>query len=476
MIQDIFPSRLKNEYRNYEMRDEDFLLFFNKDGKILLGRKEGKAIFPTGLVFKKFENQSIAVIETEKNGAEISDGRIVYLFSIDDKRFFLMLKDSNSDSEDDKSFVEDSLINSEGYAYYTVREVRDQFTGKEVYAVFTAYHLWRWYSDNLFCGRCGTKLELSDKERALRCPECGNIIYPRINPAVIVGVIKDDSLLITKYRTGYQHNALVAGFTEIGETLEETVAREVMEETGVRVKNIRYYKSQPWGMAQDMLVGFFCEADGDGEIHMDKDELKYAEWVKKEDIVLQPNNFSLTNEMMKVFKGIVIETERLYLRKMNMNDFDSLYAVLADSEIMKHYPYNFDEGRVRDWIERNMKRYENDGFGLWAVCLKDTGEMIGDCGLTLQNIDGIMLPEIGYHIRRDCQRKGYARETAAAVRDWAFQNTSYPALYSYCKYTNEPSYKTAQSIGMHFEKEYPDEANEITHVSVIRREDIIRGI
>ena len=167
-----------------------------------------------------------------------------------------------------------------------------------------------------------------------------------------------------------------------------------------------------------------------------------------------------------------IETERLYLREMDESDFDALYKVLADREIMKHYPYAFDEDRVREWISRNMKRYEDFGFGLWAVCLKDTGEMIGDCGLTLQNIEGEMLPEIGYHIRADQQKKGYAREAAAAVRDWAFANTDYPALYSYCKYSNVPSYKTAESIGMHMEKEYPDEANEITHVSVIRREDL----
>jgi len=157
----------------------------------------------------------------------------------------------------------------------------------------------------------------------------------------------------------------------------------------------------------------------------------------------------------------ILETERLFLREMTMGDFDALYAVLSDPEIMQHYPYSFDEERVRSWIERNMKRYTDDGFGLWAVCLKDTGEMIGDCG-----------PEIGYHIRRDQQRKGYAKEAAMAVRDWAFGNTEYPALYSYCKYTNVGSFKTAESIGMHFEKEYEDEANKITHVSVIRREDL----
>lgn len=168
----------------------------------------------------------------------------------------------------------------------------------------------------------------------------------------------------------------------------------------------------------------------------------------------------------------ILETERLFLREMSMDDFDALYKVLADREIMQHYPYIFDEERVRSWIERNMNRYKDNGFGLWAVCLKETGEMIGDCGLTLQNIEGEMLPEIGYHIRRDMQRKGYAKEAAMAVRDWAFSNTSYPALYSYCKYTNEGSFKTAESIGMKFCKEYPDEANGITHVSVIRREDL----
>ncbi len=167
----------------------------------------------------------------------------------------------------------------------------------------------------------------------------------------------------------------------------------------------------------------------------------------------------------------ILETERLYLREMTMDDFESLYKVLADPSIMQHYPYTFDEERVRGWIERNIRRYSEDGFGLWAVCIKDSGEMIGDCGLTLQNIDGSMLPEIGYHIRADQQRKGYAKEAAAAVRDWAFQNTEYEALYSYCKYTNVGSFKTAESIGMHFLKEYPEEANTITHVSVIYRKE-----
>ena len=106
----------------------------------------------------------------------------------------------------------------------------------------------------------------------------------------------------------------------------------------------------------------------------------------------------------------MMETQRLLLREMNPDDFQALFRVLGDPETMWHYPYTFDGQHVRDWIERNMNRYRKDGFGLWAVCLKDTGEVIGDCGLTLQNINGETLPEIGFHIRRDCQRKGYAKE------------------------------------------------------------------
>ena len=272
MIQDIFPSKLYNEYKNVEMRREDNLLIFDKEGRILLGKENEKMLF--------------------LKGEDYSGKDVVYLFSLDEKSFFLLRGISD--------------FKKDGFEYYSVRDVRDIFDGPEVYAAFTAYHLWKWYSDNVYCGKCSHALDIDEKERALRCPECGNVIYPRINPAVIVGVLKDDTILITKYKRGYGHSALVAGFTEIGETLEETVKREVMEETGVSVKNIRYYKSQPWGMAQDILIGFFCEADGDGTIHMDENELKYAEWVKREDVVLQPNNLSLTNEMMKLFKDNLI--------------------------------------------------------------------------------------------------------------------------------------------------------------------------
>lgn len=170
---------------------------------------------------------------------------------------------------------------------------------------------------------------------------------------------------------------------------------------------------------------------------------------------------------------MVIETERLVLREMTENDFEALHKVLSDSDTMQHYPYKFDENRVRSWIARNTERYRIFGFGLWAVCLKETGEVIGDCGLTMQLIDGEIKPEIGYHIRSDKQRNGFAKEAAIAVRDWTFNNTPFNVIYSYMKHTNVPSAKTAVAYGCKQTDEFKDDVNEITKVFAITREEWI---
>ena len=173
---------------------------------------------------------------------------------------------------------------------------------------------------------------------------------------------------------------------------------------------------------------------------------------------------------------MVIETERLILREMTENDFEALHKVLADSDTMQHYPYEFDENRVRNWIARNTERYRIFGFGLWAVCLKETGEVIGDCGLTMQLIGGEIKPEIGYHIRADKQRNGFAKEASIAVRDWTFNNTPFNVIYSYMKHTNEPSAKTAVAYGCKLTDEFNDDVNEITKVFAISRDEWINPI
>ena len=138
-----------------------------------------------------------------------------------------------------------------------------------------------------------------------------------------------------------------------------------------------------------------------------------------------------------------LETERLILRQLTMNDFEALHEILSDPETMRHYPAPFNKEKTKNWIHWNLDNYRRYGFGLWAVVLKRTGQFIGDCGLTLQNIDGETLPEIGYHIHKSYRQRGYGSEAAGAVRDWAFENTAYDALYSYMKYTNIASYSTA---------------------------------
>ncbi|MBR0411634.1 MAG: NAD(+) diphosphatase [Eubacterium sp.] len=269
MIQDIMPRIFHNDYSPKEPEKDDIVFVF-RHGKILAQLQEnGKVVFPTAEAFSE---------------------KLQYLFRIDDRSFFLYTGESRGEGD---SFCLHSLR--------TLRRARP----KEVcFAAMTAWHLYVWYRDNRFCGRCGGATVHDEQERMLSCPACGNRIYPRINPAVIVGVTDGDRIMMTRY-AGREHkgNALIAGFCEIGETVEETVRREVMEEVGLHVKNIRYYKSQPWGFAGDLLMGFFCEVDGRPLVHMDTNELESARWVARGEIGDEPAHVSLTADMIMHFKN-----------------------------------------------------------------------------------------------------------------------------------------------------------------------------
>nr|WP_243150621.1 GNAT family N-acetyltransferase [Clostridium butyricum] len=180
----------------------------------------------------------------------------------------------------------------------------------------------------------------------------------------------------------------------------------------------------------------------------------------------KPINYNLWRS-----KIVIIEINRLILREYTLDDFDNLYEIVSDPETMRHYPKPFDEERTRGWIEWNLENYKNYGFGLWIVTLKETGEFIGDCGISIQNIDGELLPEIGYHIHKKYWRRGFGSEAARAVRDWAFENTDYNCIYSYMKYTNVGSYSTAIANGMRKVKEYQDEKNKISYAYAITRDE-----
>ncbi len=173
---------------------------------------------------------------------------------------------------------------------------------------------------------------------------------------------------------------------------------------------------------------------------------------------------------------MMIETERLILQEYTPDDDHSVCEILSDPETMAHDPAPSDETRTRCRIGLNPDHCARYGFGLWAFILKETVEFIGDCGLTLQSIDGERLPGIGYHIHKQFRRQGFAKEAARAVRDWAFLNTRYNVLYSYMKYTNEGSWRTAMANGMRKVKEYPDPKNTISWAFAITREEWARTV
>lgn len=224
---------------------------------------------------------------------DLPDGTALrHLFAIDGENFFLAEGGAALPPPFTQTFAPLSLRH--------LRKI-DARPRHLVFAAHTALHLARWYADNRFCGRCGGATAHAADERALLCPACGHRIYPRIAPAVIVAVTDGERLLLTKYRDrpglGY---VLIAGFVEIGETLEECVAREEMEEVGLAVTDIRYFASQPWGLAGDILAGFFCAASG--EPVPDGRELKEARWISRADIPEQRDDYSLTSAMIRAFR------------------------------------------------------------------------------------------------------------------------------------------------------------------------------
>lgn len=145
---------------------------------------------------------------------------------------------------------------------------------------------------------------------------------------------------------------------------------------------------------------------------------------------------------------MILETERLQLREMNLNDFDSLCKILKDEEAMYAYEGAFSDSEVQEWLDRQIARYKKWGFGSWAVVLKQTGEMIGQCGLTMQPWKDEELLEIGYLLQRSHWHNGYATEAAEACKKYAFEVLNADAVHSMIRTTNTPSRNVALRNGM----------------------------
>ncbi|MGD1025279.1 MAG: GNAT family N-acetyltransferase [Candidatus Sulfotelmatobacter sp.] len=144
----------------------------------------------------------------------------------------------------------------------------------------------------------------------------------------------------------------------------------------------------------------------------------------------------------------ILETSRLILREFSLDDVDSLARVLSDPETMRFYPAPLDSTGVEQWIARNLRRCAANGHGLWAMVLKANGELAGDCGLTIQDVDGANEVEIGYHVRRDLWGQGLATEAARACREYGFARLSVDRLISLIRPGNLASRRVAEKNGM----------------------------
>lgn len=145
---------------------------------------------------------------------------------------------------------------------------------------------------------------------------------------------------------------------------------------------------------------------------------------------------------------MVLETKRLLLRQMIQDDLPALCRILQDEEVMYAYEHAFSDAEAADWLNRQLQRYKDDGFGLWAVILKESGELIGQCGLTMQDIPEGRVVEIGYLFRKDCWHKGYATEAAIGCKEYAFDTLGVSEVYSIIRDNNIASQNVARRNGM----------------------------
>ncbi len=289
MIHEVGPEHAyDNHFEPLEPDAGDYVLHCSQEGCLARITHVGRADADAGDSGEVMELPRLA-------DYRVRPDRVTYLFSLGEERFFLAL--------------DDRISVPAGFSYVSVNWLRRTEPQHLQFAAVTASQLARWYRDNRFCGRCGARTELAPRSREVVCPECANVVYPKICPGVICAVTScqdgEERIVLTRYagRTTALW-ALVAGFTEIGEPLEDTVRREVREEVGLSVKSLRFYKSQPWSFTDTLLVGFWCEVDGDPTIVVDHLELKEARWFSRSEMPLERtgDRASLTGEMMERFR------------------------------------------------------------------------------------------------------------------------------------------------------------------------------
>jgi len=277
MIQEIYPKVFYPEFRNKKATNKkSFVLHFEYNKVMLI-----KDALTGEIRLPRFEDLE----EDDENIYEKS----YYVNAVDDEEFYL---------------VDDIQVPEFGGFYMEGMQVLREFSPQyQAFATISASQVYRWMKSRKYCGYCGTVTEKSNTERALICPKCKNIEYPKISPAIIVAIRDGNRLLLTKNAKGtYKFYALVAGFVEVGESLEDAVRREVMEEVGLKVKNIQSYKSQPWSFSDSLMLAFIADLDGDDKITIQEEELSEARWFDREDVPVLPFHISVGHELIQKFR------------------------------------------------------------------------------------------------------------------------------------------------------------------------------
>ena len=277
MIQEIYPKVFYPEFRNKKATNKkSFVLHFEYNKVMLI-----KDALTGEIRLPRFEDLE----EDDENIYEKS----YYVNAVDDEEFYL---------------VDDMQVPEFGGFYMEGMQVLREFSPQyQAFATISASQVYRWMKSRKYCGYCGTVTEKSNTERALICPKCKNIEYPKISPAIIVAIRDGNRLLLTKNAKGtYKFYALVAGFVEVGESLEDAVRREVMEEVGLKVKNIQSYKSQPWSFSDSLMLAFIADLDGDDKITIQEEELSEAKWFEREDVPVLPFHISVGHELIQKFR------------------------------------------------------------------------------------------------------------------------------------------------------------------------------
>ncbi|MBZ9635425.1 NAD(+) diphosphatase [Clostridium sp. FP1] len=246
-----------------------YFLFYNDE--LLVKSENDKAVIPAICDLENLE-----LINTQ------------YLGSIDGQNCFC--GELNSDT----------VIPSDMY-FSKLKALTHQLSKDMFWIGGRAIQIVNWNNDHKYCGRCGTLAQSVDGERAKKCPKCGLVNYPRISPAIIVAVVRDGKLLLAhNNQSAKELYSVVAGFVEVGETFEECVVREVQEETGITVKNIKYFGNQPWPFPNSLMIGFTAEY-ASGEIQVDGKEIGDANWYSSTEMPLTPDSISIAKKLISWF-------------------------------------------------------------------------------------------------------------------------------------------------------------------------------